>query len=288
MLRDVWDNIIAKSVEFAPRLVAAAIILVLGYILISIIGRALAKFFSKVRFDRSIEIFMENAARVALWIILFIVLLANLGVNVTGLIAGLGIMGIILGFALQDTLGNLASGLFILFNKPFEVGDWIKIGTIVGGVERIGIAACILVSADNVKITIPNKKIWGDIIQNYTGNPGRRKFNIEISVVENFNISEAIKIIRYILKKDERISKVSEPEIIVKSIGEASTLISIRPVVDEEYYWDVQFSLITAIKQEFEKKGIKVSIPQREVWIKTEPKEQSFKLPRRIRLPFNF
>ena len=127
-----------------------------------------------------------------------------LGINVTGLIAGLGIMGFIVGFALKDTLGNLASGVFILFHKPFKVGDWIKIGGIVGGVERMGIAACVLKSPDNVKITVPNSKIWGDVIKNVTDQSIRR-VDMVFGISYSGDIPKTESVLADILKSNEKI-----------------------------------------------------------------------------------
>ena len=197
--------------------------------------------------------------------------MANLGVNVSGLLAGLGILGIIVGFALQDTLGNLASGVFIILNKPFKVGDWINVGSIVGMVEKVGIAACELNSPDNIKITIPNKKIWGDIIQNYTGNPTRKIFNLDVGISYDSDIDKAIKIVNNILKNDSRVLKDPQPEVVVKSLADSSVVLAIRPAVNTKDYWPVYFDAIKAIKQQFDKNGIKIPFPQRDIWIKEMP-----------------
>jgi small conductance mechanosensitive channel len=272
LLQNLWSDFLEKLVGYTPKLVTIAIILVIGFIIIRVIIHLIERFFDKVNFDRSVETFLENVARVGLWGILIIVLLGNLGVNVSGLIAGLGIMGFIVGFALKDVLGNLASGVFIIFHKPFRVGDWINVGGVVGGVERVGIAACVLKSPDNVKITIPNSKIWGDVIQNYTGNPTRKIFNLEVGISYDSNIDKAIKIIHKILKNDKRVLKDPEPQVVTKSLGDNSVNIAVRPGVKKEDYWGLYFDLVKTIKQEFDKNGISIPFPQRDVWIKEIPK----------------
>lgn len=273
LLQNIWSDFLVKLSGYAPKLITIAIILVIGYIIIRVLVRLIKKFFEKANFDRGIETFIENIVKVGLWIILIIVILGNLGINVTGLIAGLGIAGIVIGFALQDTLSNLASGVFILFHRPFKVGDWVNIGGVVGGVERIGIAACILKSPDNVKITIPNSKIWRDTIQNYTGNPTRKIFNLEIGISYDSNIDKAIKIIHKILKNDKRVLKDPEPQVVTKSLGDSSVNIAVRPAVKKEDYWAVYFDLVKTIKQEFDKNKITIPFPQRDVWIKEMSKK---------------
>lgn len=257
---------------YTPKIITILTIVVIGYIVIKILTRLIAKFFDRVDFDRGVETFLENASKVVLWIILIIIILSNLGVNVTGLLAGLGIMGIIVGFALQDTLGNLASGVFILFNKPFSVGDTVNIASFVGRIEKVGIAACEMTSQDNVKITIPNRKIWGDVIQNYTGNGFRRLFNLEVGISYDSNIDKAIKLINSILAKDSRVLKNPEPEVVVKSLGDSSVVIAVRPAVKGNDYWPVYFDSIRKIKEEFDRNGIVIPFPQREVWIREQEK----------------
>jgi len=271
-MQNLLSNFTEKFSAYLPKLISVAVIIVVGYIVIKIAIKVIEKFFHKVNFDRAAETFIENMAKVVMWLILLVVVLSNLGVNVSGLIAGLGIMGFIVGFALKDTLGNLASGIFILFHKPFKVGDWIKVGGIVGGVERVGIAACELRSPDGTKITIPNSKIWGGVIQNFHGNPVRKLYNLEVGISYDSDINKAIKIINDVLKKDKRVLKDPEPQIVVKSLGDSSVNIGVRPSMNKEDYWGVYFDTIKTIKEEFDNAGITIPFPQRDVWLKETSK----------------
>jgi len=266
------STLATKVATLLPKLITTLIILLIGYFLIKLLNKIVAKFFDKVHFERSIETFLENVIKIALWTILFVILLSNMGVNVSGLIAGLGIMGFIVGFALKDTLGNLAAGIFLLFHRPFKVGDWIKVGSIVGGVQKVGVAACVLNSPDNTKITIPNSKIWGDVIQNFTANKTRKLYNLEIGISYGDNINKAIKIINDVLKKDKRILKDPEPQVVVKELADSSVNIAVRPTIKKEDYWTVYFDLNKKIKEEFDKKGITIPFPQRDVWMKKDKK----------------
>ncbi len=271
-INKVMQDWITSLNAYTPKIIGTIVIVVIGYIVVKILVKLIEKFFDKVDFERSVETFIENALKVILWFILLIIILSNLGINVSGLIAGLGIMGFIVGFALKDTLGNLASGVFILFHRPFRVHDWIKVGGVVGGVEHIGIAACVLKSPDNVKITIPNSKIWGGVIQNFHGNSTRKLYNLEIGISYDSNIDKAIRIIDNILKKDKRVLKDPEHQIVVKSLGDSSVNIAVRPSIKKEDYWGVYFDTIKKIKEEFDKNGITIPFPQRDVWIKETAK----------------
>ncbi len=142
------------------------ILLVVGFFVIKIINRYLSHFFDKYDFDRTLEVFIQKAVKIFLWIIFIIVILSNLGLNVTGFIAGLGALGIIIGFAIKDVLSNLAAGVFLLINKPFKVGESIEVVRIKGTVKEMGISRCIIITDDKEYVTIPNSKIWGGPIKN--------------------------------------------------------------------------------------------------------------------------
>jgi len=273
-LQNFWETFLQQMSAYSPKIVSVAVTLIVGYIVITILTKIIEKFFAKVDFERGVETFIENAIKVILWIILIIVLLGNLGVNVSALVAGLGIMGFVIGFALKDTLGNLASGIFILFYKPFKVNDWVKIGGVSGAVTKIGIAACELKAANQTKITIPNNKIWGDVIENFTGNKNRKMYDLEIGISYDSNIDKAIKIIQDILKKDKRVLKEPAPQVVVRSLGDSSVNISVRPTTHKDDYWSVYFDSIKKIKEEFDKTGIGIPFPQRDIWIKEMPKRK--------------
>jgi len=272
LMENLLESFTENLSSYLPKIISVVVILVVGYIIIKILTKLIVKFFDKVDFDRTVETFIENLVKVALWLVLIIVLLGNLGVNVSGLIAGLGIMGFVVGFALKDTLGNLASGIFILFYKPFKVHDWVKIGGVTGEVIRIGIAACELKEANQTKVTIPNNKIWGDIIENFTGNKYRKMYDLEIGISYDSNIDKAIKIINDILKKDKRVLKEPAPQVVVRSLGDNSVNISVRPSTNRNDYWSVYFDTIKKVKEEFDKAGISIPFPQRDIWIKEMPK----------------
>lgn len=262
------EEIMAALNAWTVKGLTLILILALGYIMIRIITKIVTKFFDKIDFDRATETFMENVIKVVLWVILGVLLLANMGVDVSALVAGLGIMGFVVGFALKDTLGNLASGVFILFYKPFRVGDFVKIGDVKGEVKEVGVAACVMKSPDGVKITIPNGKIWGDVIQNYSGNKIRKIFNLNIGISYTDDIGKAIKAIQGVLRKDKRVLRDPEPQVVVKELADSSVNIAVRPSVDKKDYWAVYFDAIRAIKEEFDKKKINIPYPQMDVHMK--------------------
>lgn len=142
------------------------IIFIVGFVAISLITRYISHFFDKVDIDRTLEVFIQKTVKIFLWIIFIIIALSNLGFNVTGFVAGLGAMGIIIGFATKDVLSNLAAGIFLLINKPMKIGESVEIVGIKGTVKEMGISSCVIITDDKKFVTIPNSKIWGGPIKN--------------------------------------------------------------------------------------------------------------------------
>ncbi len=252
---------------FIPKAISTIIIFVIGFIAIKIIVRLVARFFDKVDFDRAVETFLENVLKIVLWSILVVVMLSNIGVNVSGIIAGLGIMGFIVGFALKDTLGNLASGVFILFHKPFRIGDWVEVGGIKGTVQSIGVAACIIHTFENQKVTIPNSLIWGSAITNYTGLK-HRKMELIFGISYEDDMNKAIRVIDNVLKKDDRVLEDPEPQILVKDLADSSVNLSVRVCAKNDVFMALKWDLIKKVKEEFDKHKISIPYPQRDVHMK--------------------
>ncbi len=167
-MKVIFEHIKNYFIHSGLKWVIGIIAFIVGFFLIKIVSKALAKVFEKTDFDPTVEVFIQRSIKVFLWIVLIIFILGNLGINVTGILAGLGIVGFIVGFAVKDVLANLASGIFILMNRPFKVGEKVEVAGIKGIVEEINIYACIIITEDKKYVTIPNSKIWSGPIKNLT------------------------------------------------------------------------------------------------------------------------
>lgn len=158
----VKDYVIANYHEWLIGLV----ILIVGYVVIRTVDRYVARFFDRVEYDRTLEILCQKTIKVFLWIVVFILALANIGFNVSGFIAGLGVMGFIVGFAVKDVLSNLAAGMFLLVKRPFNVGEMVAVSGVQGMVEEMTLSSCLIITEENHYVTVPNAKIWGNAIRN--------------------------------------------------------------------------------------------------------------------------
>ncbi|HIL80429.1 MAG TPA: mechanosensitive ion channel family protein, partial [Myxococcales bacterium] len=183
------------------------------------------------------EFLIKMAGRFVL-VVGFLFGIAQLGVELGPLLAGLGIAGFIVGFALQDVLSNFASGLMILFYRPFDVGDTIETADIRGVVEDMTLVSTMILTFDNQMLVIPNSKVWGDVIRNVT-HQRLRRIDMEFGISYSDDINHAEKIFFDIVNSDERVLHDPEPNIRLNELGDSAVVFIVRPWVKTEDYWPV-------------------------------------------------
>ena len=196
----------------------------------------------------------------------FIIAIAQLGVEVGPVLAGLGIAGFIVGFALQDTLSNFASGLMILVYRPFDVGDAIEAGGVTGKVDQMNLVSTMILTFDNQLLIVPNKQVWGGIIRNITHQDVRR-VDMTFGIGYSDDIPKAEKVLADIIESHEKVLKDPEPVIRLHTLGESSVDFIVRPWSNTEDYWDVYWDITREVKRRFDEEGISIPFPQRDVHI---------------------
>ncbi|WP_294227532.1 mechanosensitive ion channel family protein [uncultured Shimia sp.] len=204
---------------------------------------------------------------VVYWITVVVGLMVALGVagvNVTPLFAVFGGLSFILGFALQDTLGNLASGLMIMVLKPFDTGDYIEVSGASGVVDDMSVVSTQIRTFDNQIIVVPNSKIWGDVITNVSAAQTRR-VDLVFGIAYSDNAPQAIEVLKTLVAADPRCLKDPASEIFVGELGDSSVNLFCRPWVATEDYWDVYWGLTGQVKERFDAEGISIPFPQRDV-----------------------
>ena len=264
--QELWNRIVewftTNGISFAMRLLFAAIILVAGAIAIKLIvatvGRALEK---SGKGNTLFATFAKNATSKICWIVLIVTVLGKLGVNIGPIIAGLGVTGFILGFAFQESLGNLASGLMIAINQPFKIGDYVVVAGLEGVVLKVDMMATELATGDNKKIVIPNKSAWGAPITNFSA-LGRRRVDIKIGIDYASDVGKAIEIALSALAAVPGVLKDPAPAVSVASLDDSQVTLNIRPWAEGRDYWGVYNATCQAIKLAFEKNGVNIPFPQ--------------------------
>lgn len=219
------------------------------------------------------EFFISTTGKVVMLLGLLIAC-AQLGLNLGPVLAGLGVAGIVIGFALQDTLSNFASGMMILIYRPFDVGDYVEAGGVSGKVSYMSLVNTTIRTFDNQKIMVPNNKIWGSTINNITAERVRR-VDMEFSISYSDDIARAESILQDILDQHPDILKEPEPLIKLMRLGESSLDFVVRPWTRTESYWDVYWDITREVKLRFDREGLSIPFPQRDIHLYSADKPDS-------------
>jgi small conductance mechanosensitive channel len=214
--------------------------------------------------SRLLKTFVLGAVQWLTFALGVMIVLALFGVNITPLFAVLGGASFILGFALQETLGNLASGLMIMVLKPFVTGVYIQVAGTSGAVDDMSVISTTIRTFDNQVITVPNSKIWGDVITNVSASATRR-VDLVFGIGYGDDASHAIEVLTDLVKADGLCLKDPTAEVFVGELGESSVNIFCRPWVKSDDYWTVYWGLTGKAKERFDAEGISIPFPQRDV-----------------------
>lgn len=195
-----------------------------------------------------------------------LVALAQLGVSLGPVLAGVGVAGFVIGFALQDTLGNFAAGMMILVYRPYDEGDMVEAGGVFGKVKSMSIVSTTILTVDNQTLIIPNSKIWGDVIKNVTAQAVRR-VDMTFGIGYGDDIPKAEKILAEIVSKHEKVLEEPAPVIKLHNLGESSVDFIVRPWAKTVDYWEVYWDVTREVKMRFDAEGVSIPFPQRDVHI---------------------
>ena len=195
-----------------------------------------------------------------------LIALSQIGVSLGPLLAGLGVAGFILGFALQETLANFASGLMILFYRPFDVGDLVEAAGVRGRVNHMSLVSTTILTIDNQTLIVPNGKIWGDVIRNVTSQDTRR-VDLVFGIGYGDDVPKAEEVLHSILTDHPKVLKDPEPLVKLHELGDSSVNFAVRPWVKTEDYWDVYWDVTREVKMRFDREGIGIPFPQRDVHV---------------------
>lgn len=262
VFRQALNGLTDKGISFAFDFIAALIILLLGWLVTRLIVAAVGKALEKGHHRNTLLAnFVRNVTSKVCWSVLLVLVLGKLGVNVAPIIAGLGVTGFILGFAFQESLGNLASGLMIAINEPFKLGDYVILAGHEGSVLKVDMMATVLSTADNKKVIIPNKSAWGGPIVNFSA-LGRRRVDIKIGIDYSCDVTKAIRIVRETLPTIPGVLANPAPAVFVASLDDSQVTLNVRPWTDGATYWAVYNDTQIAIKSAFEKNDISIPFPQ--------------------------
>ena len=196
-----------------------------------------------------------------------LVALSQLGIELGPLLAGLGIAGFIVGFALQDSLANFASGVMILAYRPFDVGDFIEAGGVRGNVSHMSLVSTTIITFDNQTLIVPNSKIGGDVIKNIT-NQDKRRVDMSFHVSYDDDMEHAERVFAAICADHPKVLSDPEPMIKVHQLGKSSIEFAVRPWVETGDYWEVYWDVTREVRKRFVAEGFAAPLPQREIHLR--------------------
>jgi small conductance mechanosensitive channel len=260
------DVISTQGPGFALRILAVAVILYVFWKLARISRRLVAHGLgrSKAQLSRLLQDMILATVGNLIVFLGALIALSQIGISLGPVLAGLGIAGFVIGFALQDSLSNFASGMLILFTRPYDVGDIVELGGVMGKVHNMSLVNTTIHTFDNQRIILPNTMIWQGIIKNVTSQQIRR-VDMVFGISYSDDIEKTEKIIHDILKGHELILDDPEPIIKVNELGDSSVNFVVRPWVNTEDYWTVYWDITRAVKLRFDAEGISIPFPQRDV-----------------------
>lgn len=265
----IQEYLATQGTHLVIHIVVALAIFFVGKTIANILSRFCNRLMKQAKVDETLSRFLANIIYAVLMVMVILAALSELGINTTSLAAVLAAAGFAVGMALQGTLGNFASGVMLILFKPFKVGDFVDAGDTSGIIEEIQIFSTHLRTGDNIAIILPNSKITGGTIKNYSKKETRR-----IDLVIGCGYDDDLRAVKSFLEEsvrsDERILSDPEPVIAVNELGDSSVNFVVRPWVKNADYWATRWDLTEKIKLGFDERGFNIPYPTRDLHVYNE------------------
>jgi small conductance mechanosensitive channel len=252
----------AGAMQFAPKLISALLVLVIGLWLIKMISKLIGRVMSARHYDASLQTFLLSFFKVGMNILLIITVTSMLGVDTTSFAALIAGAGIAIGAALNGSLGNFAGGVMLLVFKPFKIGDLIEAQGVTGNVTEMGIFNTVLLTPDHKTVILPNGSLSTGILTNYT-TAGYLRVDLEFAIAPDVDIEKTRRVSIEAMQAHAKVLKEPLPEVSVLKVGDGMVKLAIRPYCLQADYWDVYFNVQELVKNAWDNNGIAGPIPHR-------------------------
>ncbi len=279
------DALLAFVVAVAPKLLAATLVLLAFYVLLRVLQPALRSVLGRAGIaDALIHLLVDGVVRGAVWIVALVMAASQLGINVGAALAGLGVVGIAVGFAAQETIANMIAGFLIFWDRPFRVGDWITTQDRYGEVRDITLRTTRLRTHDNTYVVIPNKQVIGELLINHSMF-GETRINVPIGIAYKESIDAAREAILDAMRGVDGVLSEPEPSVVVAELGDSSVNLMVRIWVAEAINEiPVRLRVVEASKKALDAAGIEIPFPHLQLFV-DEVKERVWERMDRIRGP---
>jgi small conductance mechanosensitive channel len=261
-LSQIKATLIDLAIRFGPKVVTAILILTAGVFIANWCARAVARGLHRFDLEPPLRMLLTRVVRVLLVGVFLIMALQNLGVELLPLIAGLGVAGAGIALATQGVLSNVVAGLTIIFTKPYRVGEYIAVVGVEGAVAAISLFSTVLTHADRSRIVVPNRKVVGEILQNF----GHiRQAEVLVGIAYDSDLRSALDVIREIVDRNARVLADPQAVVQVNVLADSAVQVAIRPWVAVTDFSAICGEINLSVAEELRQRGIVMPFPQREV-----------------------
>ncbi len=264
-LQAVWSKFLAALLGFLPHLLSACVIVAIGFAAVKIIPRPIKSMLKKTRLDDVAVVYILRALKIFIWALVVMMALDAIGVPVTSLLTVFAAVGAAVALAIKDNLANLASGIVLLFTKPFKAGDYIEVEDVSGTIREIEIMHTSLDTPGNMLVAIPNTKMMTATIINYSAHDTRRQ-DLVFSISYEDDLHTAMEVLQKLADEHPLVLKEPEPPLVrVKEQASSSVNLLLRVWSANADYWELQFDLQEKVKLAFDANGITIPYEQLDV-----------------------
>ena len=259
---ELTEKVIFYFVDHGMQILTAIVLMGVGVVVARWAGNLIHRWLKAKAFDEPVSNLIVKVVKLLVIGLIGIMALGQMGVQITPLIAGIGVAGVGLSLAMQGVLGNLVAGLTIIFSKPFTIGEYIELLGAYGQVTDIALFSTTLLHTDNSRVIVPNRKIVGEILHNY-GNI--RQLDLTAGVAYNVDLTMVLSIVNDILQQNPSVLKEPAPVVGIAALNDSSIALAIKPWVKVEDYVPAQAAIYQAVIESFRDKKIEIPAPRRDI-----------------------
>lgn len=259
---ELTDKVIFYLVDHGMQILTAIVLMGIGVFIARWLGNLLHRWLKSKAYDEPVSNLIVKVVKLLIIAFIGIMALGQLGVQITPLIAGIGVAGVGLSLAMQGILGNLVAGLTIIFSKPFSIGEYIEILGAYGQVTDIDLFSTTLLHADNSRVIVPNRKIVGEILHNYGS---IRQLDLTAAIGYSTDLTLALSVVKNILQQNPTVLSEPAPVVGIAALNESSIALAIKPWVKVEDFVTAQAVIYQAVIESFRDQKIEIPYPQRDI-----------------------
>jgi small conductance mechanosensitive channel len=254
------QNAAATLMAAAWKLAGAFVLWLVGRWLINFATRTLGRALMKQEFDVTLTRYMQTGLSVVLNVALLVAILGFFGVETTTFAALIAAGGVAIGVAWGGLLSNFAAGAFLVFLRPFKVGDFVSAGGVTGTVEAIGLFGTTVNTPDNVQTIVGNGAVFSGTIQNFSANPYRR-VDLTATISNTVDHHQAIRLLKDRITRIPNVLASPAPDVDVLQFTPAGPQLCVRPYCANQHYWQVYFDTNRLIRESFGEAGFPAPMP---------------------------